>query len=157
VRRRWRLVGVEVMGADHVGQHQDCRDCIPDILAVSEFFYREMGEISGSRGMAEVRRLMRRVIDSYACQRCLSRSSSLSFSALHRLCSSPSPGLPQPILIGKLSKRKASNSWSIYLSQSIILMGFILRGKYFRPFHETHEDTLTGLTSYANSHIDTRV
>jgi hypothetical protein len=47
VRRRWRLVGVEVTGAGHVGQHQDCLDCIPDILAVSEFFYMETSEMLG--------------------------------------------------------------------------------------------------------------
>lgn len=53
-----------------------------------------MGEMSGSRRMAEVRRLMRRAIDSDACQRCLSRSSSLSFSTLHRLCFTIQPWAP---------------------------------------------------------------
>ena len=74
------------MEAGHADQHQDCRGCIPDIMAVFRFFYSTRVEKAGLRRMAEGGRLMKGAIGSDACQRCLSRSSSSSFSTLHRLC-----------------------------------------------------------------------
>lgn len=74
------------MGAGHADRHQDCRSYIPDIMAVSEVVYSKGVAKGELRGMAEVGRSMKGAIDSDACQRCLSRSSSSSFSTLHRLC-----------------------------------------------------------------------
>lgn len=72
------------MGAGQADQHQDCRGYIPDIMAISKVFYSKSVRKGELRRMAEVGRSMK-AIDSDACQRCLSRSSSSSFSTLHRL------------------------------------------------------------------------